>query len=75
MPVNMLAAPVNSKVDGSEIELVMTRAVINGSRVPRSPSEPESSASGCDLSVRTLCLWFLWRRGNGFVNNGMLTRA
>ena len=51
MPVSMLAAPVKSKVEGSDIEFVMTRAVISGSRVPRSPSEPENSARGCSLSV------------------------
>ena len=75
MPVSILAAPVKSKVDGNEIEFVMTKAVISGSRVPRSPSEPESSASGCNLIIWTLCLWFLRRRGTGFVKNGIASRA
>jgi hypothetical protein len=55
-PVRIFAAPVNSNVEGKDIEFVKTNAVISGNRVPRSPSEPESSANGCDLIVSTLCI-------------------
>lgn len=50
----MLAAPVKSKVEGKDIEFDITRAVMSGSNVPRSPSEPDSSASGCSRIVSTL---------------------
>jgi hypothetical protein len=53
-PVKIFAAPVNSSVDGKEIEFASTSAVISGSRVPRSPRDPDSSASGWDLIVSTL---------------------
>jgi hypothetical protein len=56
-PVKMFAAPVNNNVDGNEIEFVMTSAVMSGSKVPRSPREPDSSASGCDLTVLKLWRW------------------
>jgi hypothetical protein len=45
-PVRMFVAPVNRRVEGRDIEFVRTRAVISGRSVPRSPSEPESSARG-----------------------------
>jgi hypothetical protein len=67
IPVTIFAAPVNSNVAGREIDLDMTRAVRMGSRVPRSPSDPENSARGSFLTVSTLCLWALRRRGSGFV--------
>lgn len=75
MPVKILAAPVKSRVDGSEIEFVSTRAVMSGRSVPRSPREPESSASGCDLIVLTLCICELRRRGRGFGSRGIFTCA
>ena len=56
-PVKIFAAPVNNSVDGNEIEFVITSAVMSGSNVPRSPREPDSSASGCDLIVLTLWRW------------------
>lgn len=56
IPVKILAAPVNNSVDGSEIEFDRTSAVISGRSVPKSPSDPDSSASGCDLMVSILCL-------------------
>lgn len=55
-PVRILAAPVNRRVEGREMELESTRAVISGKRVPKSPNEPESSARGCDLMVDMLCV-------------------
>jgi hypothetical protein len=71
-PVKMLAAPVNSSVDGNDIEFVSTSAVMSGSNVPKSPREPESSASGCDLKKSTLCLWMRRSRGIGFERNVMI---
>ena len=47
-PVSIFAAPVKRSVAGSEIDLVITRAVMSGSRVPKSPSDPDSSARGAD---------------------------
>jgi hypothetical protein len=70
-PVKMFAAPVKSKVDGNEIEFVSTNAVISGRSVPKSPSEPESSASGWDLMVSRLCLWTPRSRETGVDGNGM----
>lgn len=75
MPVKAFAAPVNKSVEGREMELVTTRAVISGSRVPRSPSDPETSAKGCDLSVCTLCMWLLRSRENGLARDGMVRPA
>lgn len=72
MPVSMLAAPVKSNVAGREMELEMTRAVMRGKRVPRSPSEPESSARGAATKVSTLCLWAFRRRVQ---DNMVTTRA
>lgn len=54
-PVSIFAVPVPSKVAGREMDLVITRAVISGRRVPRSPKDPDSSAIGSDLNVSTLC--------------------
>lgn len=73
-PVKMLAAPVNSNVDGKDIEFMSTRAVMIGRSVPRSPSEPDNSARGCDLIVSTLCRRTRRSRGMGFEKNGMVPR-
>jgi hypothetical protein len=73
-PVMILAAPVNSNVDGSDIEFVRTSAVMSGSSVPKSPKEPDSSASGCDLIVSTLCLCIRRRWCMGFGGNNMTPR-
>jgi hypothetical protein len=62
---------VKSRVDGSEIEFVRTNAVMSGSSVPKSPSEPESSARGCDLMVSKLCFWTRRSRDTGVDGNGM----
>ncbi len=56
MPVRMLAPPVKSKVEGREIEFVRASAVMSGSSVPKSPRDPDISASGCDFIVWILCL-------------------
>jgi hypothetical protein len=69
-PVNMLAAPVKSSVDGRDIEFVRTSTVNSGSSVPKSPSEPEISASGCDVRKSILCLCMRRSRGIGFDGNG-----
>jgi len=64
MPVRILAAPVNRRVEGREIEFWIVRAVIKGRRVPRSPREPESSARGWVRRVRRLwrVVWRRWER-------------
>jgi hypothetical protein len=72
-PVRMLAAPVNSSVDGKDIEFVTTSAVMSGSSVPRSPKDPESSASGCALIVSILCSCMRRSRGIGFDRNHMVS--
>jgi hypothetical protein len=66
----MLAAPVNRSVDGSDIEFVRTSAVMRGRSVPKSPKEPESSASGCEVKKSTLCLCMRRSRGIGFDRDG-----
>ena len=73
-PVRIFAVPVQSRVAGREIDLVMTRAVMSGRRVPRSPNDPDSSPIGSDLSVSTLCLWATRRRGNGFESETIAER-
>jgi len=45
-PVRMLARPVKTRVEGRETDRVRVKASRRGRRVPRSPREPESSASG-----------------------------
>lgn len=56
-PVEMLARPEKTSVDPKLIEPVNVSAIINGSSVPRSPREPEISASGCDFRVDRLWCW------------------
>jgi hypothetical protein len=77
MPVTIFAAPVNRSVEGRDIEFVRTKAVMSGSKVPRSPREPDSSASGASLKVEILCLLMLRRWGIGFrmVKETMLDEA
>lgn len=55
-PVKTFAAPVKSKVDGSDIDPVKTSAVMRGRRVPKSPREPDNSERGEDLSTSPLYL-------------------
>lgn len=54
-PVMMLARPEKTSVLAKSIEPPILRAIINGKRVPRSPSEPDSSARGASRRVRRLC--------------------
>ena len=61
-PVSTFAAPVKRRVEGSDIEFVRTRVVMSGSSVPRSPSEPDSSANGWDFIVSMLCSWVRRKR-------------
>lgn len=59
-PVRMLARPEKTNVEEREMEELMVRAIIRGSRVPRSPNDPESSAKGEER--RVLTLWRATRR-------------
>lgn len=53
-PVSMFHNPENTSVVDSEIELLTASAIISGSRVPKSPRDPEISAKGRAFSVATL---------------------
>jgi hypothetical protein len=53
-PVRILNSPENTKVDGRLIEPCNARAIMSGSRVPRSPRAPEISATGDSKSMRRL---------------------
>ncbi|KAB5572614.1 hypothetical protein GE09DRAFT_1100253 [Coniochaeta sp. 2T2.1] len=59
-PVRMLNSPEKMRVDDKEMESCWAREIIRGSRVPRSPRAPESSAQGWRRRVRRL---WAWRRG------------
>ena len=50
----MFVRPEKTRVLARSIEPLSAIAIIRGSRVPRSPRDPESSTSGEDLRVRTL---------------------
>lgn len=54
-PVTMLKSPEKTRVDDRSIEPCRARAIMSGSRVPRSPRAPEISATGDSRSVRRLC--------------------
>ncbi len=54
-PVTMLKTPENTRVDDRSMEPCSARAIISGSKVPRSPRAPEISAAGDSRSVRRLC--------------------
>jgi hypothetical protein len=53
-PVRIFHKPENTRVVESEIELLIARAIMRGSRVPRSPNDPEISDRGDFRSVATL---------------------
>ena len=53
-PVNTFQKPEKTRVVDNEIELLIARAIIRGSRVPRSPSDPEISDRGNFRKVATL---------------------
>lgn len=55
-PVKILARPVKTRVEGSDMEPCKARAIMSGRRVPRSPRAPEISENGDDLRVSRLCL-------------------
>jgi hypothetical protein len=50
----MFHKPEKTKVVDSDIEWLTARAIISGSRVPRSPKAPESSDKGDLLNTATL---------------------
>lgn len=50
----MFHRPENTKVDESDIDLFIARVIIIGSRVPRSPKDPEISERGDLRKVETL---------------------
>lgn len=52
----MFQKPEKISVVDKEIERLTAKAIISGRRVPRSPNEPEISASGDLLRVATLFL-------------------
>ena len=55
----MFHKPEKTRVDESDIELLIARAIMSGRSVPRSPREPEISAKGDLRRVETLfvCSW------------------
>ena len=53
-PVTIFHRPEKTKVVESDIELLIARAIMSGSRVPRSPSDPEISDIGELRMVPTL---------------------
>ncbi|KAL1835268.1 hypothetical protein VTK73DRAFT_5856 [Phialemonium thermophilum] len=72
-PVARLDRPVRTRVADSDTEPCSDRAIISGSRVPRSPSAPEISARGERRSVSTLLRWTrrrAWRTITGGFGKG-----
>ena len=67
-PVTMFHRPENTKVVDKEMELLTAKAIIRGSSVPRSPSEPEISARGDFRKVATLFRCKVWIFGNTMVS-------
>jgi hypothetical protein len=53
-PVNIFHKPDKTRVVDNEIELLTARAIMRGSRVPRSPNDPEISERGNFRKVATL---------------------
>ena len=53
-PVKIFQKPEKTNVVDNDIELLTARAIISGSRVPRSPSDPEISDKGELRKVATL---------------------
>ncbi len=53
-PVTTLKRPEKTSVEDRSTEPCRARAIISGSRVPRSPRAPEISATGDSRSVRRL---------------------
>ncbi len=61
IPVKIFHKPEKTNVVDNDMELLTARAIISGSRVPRSPSDPEISDKGELRKVATL---LAWRRRN-----------
>lgn len=53
-PVRIFQRPEKTRVVEREMELLTANAIISGSRVPRSPRDPEISARGDVCNVLTL---------------------
>ena len=53
----MFHRPEKTRVVDNEMELLMAKAIMRGSSVPRSPREPEISERGDLRSVDTLFRW------------------
>lgn len=51
----MLDRPVKTSVVDKDMDFVIVSAMSSGRRVPRSPSDPDSSDSGEERIVLTLC--------------------
>ncbi|KLU88837.1 hypothetical protein MAPG_07820 [Magnaporthiopsis poae ATCC 64411] len=71
-PVATLKKPEKTRVADSEIDRCRARAIISGSRVPRSPRAPETSASGRRRIVRTLLRWSFGKSLSAIVCNARL---
>ena len=50
----MFHKPENTRVVDNDMELLTARAIMRGSKVPRSPNDPEISDRGDLLRVATL---------------------
>ena len=55
----MFQKPENIRVAERDIDLFTAKAIVKGSKVPRSPKDPEISERGAALKVETL---FAWKR-------------
>lgn len=53
-PVMILKKPEKTSVLDNDIELLTAKAIISGSKVPKSPREPDISAKGERRRVETL---------------------
>lgn len=60
----MFHTPENTSVVESDIELLIAKAIISGSSVPRSPRDPDISDRGDLRKVETLfeCNFFILER-------------
>jgi hypothetical protein len=54
IPVSTFHKPENTRVVDSEMELLTARVIMSGSRVPRSPNDPEISERGALRNTATL---------------------
>lgn len=71
-PVTIFHRPEKTRVVERDIELFIASAIINGRRVPRSPSEPEISDKGDLQRVATLLAWCrrIPSKVNGMMDDG-----